>query len=178
MFRMNRGADMRSATILVLAVLVTTVSACATAVPYAPTATETASSGSPVAVEHYDWFFDGDESRARLAYGLEASDDLRLGLDCDRGSGRLALSGVAPTGAKAEFHIESGGETERFAAAAEPSQLHDGVFLSAETRADAPVFQRFRRTGWLALWQDGKRQAYAPHPDSTPNIERFFALCG
>ena len=126
----------------------------------------------------HDWFFHGDETSARLAYGLEESDDLRLGLDCERGSGRLALSGNAPAGARAEFRIESGGETERFAAKAEPSELHDGVLLSAEARADSSVFQRFRRIGWLALWQDGKRQAYAPHPASTPNIERFFAFCG
>jgi hypothetical protein len=77
-----------------------------------------------------------------------------------------------------EFHIESGGETERFPAEAEPSQVNDGVFLSAEAPADAPVFLRFRRLGWLAMWQDGTRQAYAPHPASAPNIERFFAFCG
>ena len=169
---------MRGPTILVLTLLAATLSACATAGPKAPSTTDTASSGSPAPVENYDWFFHGDETSARLAYGLEESDDLRLGLDCDRGSGRLALSGNAPAGARAEFQIESGGATERFAAKAEPSELHDGVFLSAEARADAPVFQRFRRIGWLAMWQDGERQAYAPHPASVPNIERFFAFCG
>lgn len=169
---------MRGPTILILTVLAATLSACATAGPTAPSPTDTASSGSPAPVENYDWFFHGDETSARLAYGLEESDDLRLGLDCDRGSGRLALSGNAPAGARAEFRIESGGETERFVAKAEPSELHDGVFLSAEARADAPVFQRFRRIGWLAMWQDGEREAYAPHPASAPNIERFFAFCG
>ena len=169
---------MRSPTILMLTVMTAIVAACATAGPTATSTTDTASSGSPAPVENYDWFFQGDETSARLAYGLEESDDLRLGLDCDRGSGRLALSGNGSAGARAEFRIESGGETERFAAKAEPSELHDGVFLSAEARADAPVFQRFRRLGWLAMWQDGKRQAYAPHPASAPNIERFFAFCG
>ena len=169
---------MRGPTILVLTVLAATASACATAGPTAPSAMPVASSGSPAPVADHDWFFHGDETSARLAYGLEESDDLRLGLDCERGSGRLALSGNAPAGARAEFRIESGGETERFAAKAEPSELHDGVFLSAEARADAPVFQRFRRIGWLAIWQDGKREAYAPHPTSAPNIETFFAFCG
>lgn len=169
---------MRSPTIIVLALVAVTVSACATARPALPVATDTASSGSPVPVPDYDWFFSGDETSARLAYGLDESDDLRLGLDCDRGSGRLALSGNGATGDKAEFHIEAGGETERFAATSEPSELHDGVFLSAGAPANAPVFQRFRRIGWLALWQDGKREAYAPHPASVPNIERFFAFCG
>jgi len=169
---------MRSPAILVFALLTATLSACATVGPTTYSATEAASSGSPVPVEGYDWFFHGEDSSARLAYGLEESDDLRLALECDRGSGQLALSGIAPTGARSEFHIESGSETERFAAVAEPSQLHDGVFLSASARANAPVFQRFRRLGWLAMWQDGKRQAYATQPASAANIERFFAFCG
>ncbi|KQY66804.1 MULTISPECIES: hypothetical protein [unclassified Brevundimonas] len=167
---------MRSRTIFALTVLAVTASACATAAPEAPTGVT--SSGSPAPVEGYDWFFHADAAAARLAYGLAESDDLRLGLDCDRGSGRLTLSGTASTGARPEFHVEAGGETARFPARAEPSQLHDGVFLSGEAAADAPVFQRFRRVGWLALWQDGKREAYAPHPASAPNIERFFAFCG
>ena len=167
---------MRSPTILALTVLAATASACATAAPEASGGI--ASSESPAPVEGYDWFFHSDAAAARLAYGLAESDDLRLGLDCDRGSGRLTLSGTALSGAKPEFHIESGGETERFPARAEPSPLHDGVFLSGEAPAHAPVFQRFRRVGWLALWQDGRREAYAPHPGSAPHIERFFAFCG
>lgn len=169
---------MRSPTILALAALALTASACATAAPTATAPASAASGGSPAPVEGYDWFFQVDEETARLAYGLAESDDLRLGLDCTRASGRLSLSGIASEGAKAEFHIESGGETARFPAGSERSQLHDGVILTAEAPADAPVFQRFRRVGWLALWQDGTRQAYAPHPLSAPNIERFFAFCG
>lgn len=129
-------------------------------------------------VADHDWFYHRDGEEARLAYGLAESDDLRLGLDCRQGSGRLALSAVGGPDAKPEIHVEAGGETERFAARSEPSQLHEGVFLTAEAAADAPVFQRFRRAGWLALWRNGERQAYAPHPESAPNIERFFAFCG
>jgi hypothetical protein len=85
---------MRSRTILALAVLALTASACATAAPDAPSLD--ASSGSPAPVEGYDWFFHADEDAARLAYGLAESDDLRLGLDCTRASGRLSLSGDGP----------------------------------------------------------------------------------
>lgn len=167
---------MRHPSILALVALALTASACATAAPDAPAGT--VSSGSPAPVEGYDWFLHTDDDAARLAYGLAESDDLRLGLDCARASGRLSLSGVAGATAKPEFHLESGGETERFPARSEPSELHDGVFLSADAAADAPVFQRFRRVGWLAVWEDDVRQAYAPHPASVPNIERFFAFCG
>lgn len=166
---------MRIPALVALTGLALAATACATVEPAPPPAAATA---APPPVEGYDWFFHQDAAAARLAYGLEASDDLRLGLDCERASGRLSLSASGPKGAEPEIHVESGGETERFAARSEPSELHDGVFLTAETDTDAPVFQRFRRIGWLAIWQNGARQAYAPHPESAPNIEKFFAFCG
>lgn len=115
---------------------------------------------------------------ARLAYGLKESDDLRIGLDCARASGRLELSAMAADGSDVEILVESPGHTERYPARSEPSQLHDGLFLTADAATADPVFQRFRRLGWLALWRDGTRQAYAPHPATRPDIELFFAFCG
>ena len=169
---------MRARALIVLTGLALGAAACATVETPLEPAPVVVSSGSPAPVANHDWFYHRDGEEARLVYGLAESDDLRLGLDCRQGSGRLALSAVGGPDAKPEIHVEAGGETERFAAQSEPSELHEGVFLTAEAATNAPVFQRFRRVGWLALWQDGERQAYAPHPGSTPNIERFFAFCG
>ena len=169
---------MRAPVLIVLSGLLLGASACATVETPAELAPAVVSSGAPAPVADHDWFYHRDGEEARLADGLAESDDLRLGLDCRQGSGRLTLSAVGGPDAKPEIHVEAGGETERFAARSEPSQLHEGVFLTAEAAADAPVFQRFRRAGWLALWRNGERQAYAPHPESAPNIERFFAFCG
>jgi len=169
---------MRAPALIILTGLTLGVAACATVEAPTEPAPGVASSGAPVPVPDHDWFYHRDGGEARLVYGLAESDDLRLGLDCAEGSGRLALSAVGGPEAKPEIYIEAGGETERFPALSEPSQLNDGVFLTAEADADAPVFQRFRRVGWLALWLDGERQAYAPQPESAPNIERFFAFCG
>jgi opacity protein-like surface antigen len=124
----------------------------------------------------HDWFLSQDQGTARLAYGVEASDDLKLGLDCAAGTGKIDLVALGKTGTD-EIHLESGGETARFAAEAEPSQLHDGDLLTATVEADTPVLQRFRRLGWIAQWVDGQRAAYAPQPGSQINVERFFALC-
>ncbi len=169
---------MRAPALIVLTGLALGAAACATVETPAEPAPAVGSSDLPAPVADHDWFYHRDGEEARLVYGLAESDDLRLGLDCRQGSGRLALSAVGGPDAKPEIHLEAGGETERFAAQSEPSELHEGVFLTAEAAADSPVFQRFRRVGWLALWQDGERQAYAPHPESAPNIERFFAFCG
>jgi len=155
-------------------------SACATVEAPAPimAAEPIASGGAPAPVEGYDWFYHPDEDTARLAYGLAESDDLKLGFDCGRGTGRLEIVTIAAKGAKAEILVESGGDTERFPAASEPSQLNDGVILTASASTSEPVFQRFRRVGWMALWRDGDREAYAPQPGSADHVERFFAFCG
>lgn len=169
---------MRLPALFLLTGLTLGAAACSTVKPTPTAAASPPSASSPAPVAGYDWFYSQESREARLAYGLAESDDLRLGLDCEQGSGRLALSAVGGPGAKAEIHVEAGGETARFAALSEPSQLHDGVFLTADASADEPVFQRFRRLGWLTMWQDGERRAYAPHPGSADNIERFFAHCG
>ena len=166
---------MRPVTLVALSALMLGVAACATA-PAAPL--EVASSGAPVPTEGYDWFFHEDGDDATLAYGVEESDDLRLGLDCSKGSGRLDLSASMATGTPAEIHIESGGDTERYPAKAEPSEIHEGVFLTAEARTSDPVFQRFRQVGWVALWQGQEREAYAPQSGSADRVGRFFAFCG
>ena len=171
---------MRLRALVVLSALAAAAAACATVEPpamdFAPE--PPAGGGAPIPVEGYDWFYHSDEDAARLAYGLAESDDLKLGFDCGRGTGRLEMVAIAEKGAKAEIHVESGGDTERFSAASEPSQLHDGVILTASASASEPVFQRFRRVGWMAQWRNGEREAYAPHPASAANIESFFAFCG
>lgn len=151
--------------------------ACASVETPAPDPMPTPIAAAPAPIPGYDWHYNVQDDEARLAYGLEASDDLRLGLSCGQGSRKLELTANGPHGAR-EIHVESGGETGRFPASAEPSELHDGDFLTAQAPTSAPVFQRFRRLGWLALWQDGRREAYAPHTVSAGDIDRFFSFCG
>ncbi|KPF76494.1 hypothetical protein IP78_13265 [Brevundimonas sp. AAP58] len=148
--------------------------ACASVEPVAAPAPITASTLTPT--PGYDWFLSVDQGAARLAYGVETSDDLKLGLDCETGSGKVDLVALGKTGAS-EIHLESGGDTERFRAEGEPSQIHDGDLLTATADLDTPVLQRFRRLGWIAQWVDGERAAYVPQPGSEINVERFFALC-
>jgi hypothetical protein len=170
--------SMRTPALIVLSALGLGLSACATVeTPVVPTP-GIAAVAAPAPVPDHDWFYHRDGEDARLVYGLAESDDLRIGLDCRQGSGKLALSAVAGPDAKPEIQIEAGGETEKFPARSEPSGLHEGVFLTAEAAANEPVFQRFRQIGWMALWLDGERQAYAPHPGSRPGIEQFFVFCG
>lgn len=151
------------------------LSACASAV-VAPISSGAAS--APMAVAGYDWFFHTDEGEARLAYGLAESDDVPLAMTCRDGSGQIHLNATAPTGSPREVRIEAGGQAGRFAAQSEPSEIHDGVFLTAQADANAPVFQGFRRTGWLTVVSAGQRRALAPQPGSAGKIDQFFEMCG
>lgn len=152
------------------------LSACMTT-PVATNLT-TAAGGAPVPVEGYDWFLNEDGAATQLVYGLHESDDVRLTLACERADGKLEVSAHGPTGGAAEIHLESGGETERLRAKAEALEISEGDWLTATARTSDPVFQRFRQTGWIALWQGGERHAYAPHPASAGRIEQFFDRCG
>jgi hypothetical protein len=133
--------------------------------------------GEPVPIANLDWFLTEDAAETKLAYGRANSDDLRLALTCVPGSGQLSLMQPASKAVN-DIHLESGGDTERFAAVVEPAGVHDGDLLMAEAKTSVPVFLRFRDLGWLATWQGQQREMLAAHPPSKPSVERFFAVCG
>lgn len=164
----------RSPALAVLAVSAAILGACSTATSAPP---HLAVSAAPLPIAGLDWTLTIDTPEAQLAYGTPESDDLRLGLSCRRGDARLEITAARPSPAR-ELLLESGGETERFRVASEPAEVHEGVFLTGEGRTDQPLFQRFRKVGWMAGWQDGRRETYVPHAETAPDIERFFAYCG
>lgn len=142
-----------------------------------PSAT-TAASAAPAPVPGRDWrLIEDPEGETRLAYGGEESDDLALAMDCTPGARKLTLSGPAPDGARPEFSLESGGDTERYAAQSEPAGYADGEWLTAEAASGDPVFQRFRRLGWLAMWRGETREMLAGHDGALAGVKRFFEVC-
>ncbi len=143
----------------------------------APVVQSAAEAGAPAPMPGLDWTYMVDDDEAKLAYGAPNTDDLRLGLECVRGSGQVTITRNALAGEPARFQLESGGETETVAAVAEETPV-EGQFLMAELDVKHPVFQRFRQTGWIAQWLGDRRQMMTPQPASRPKIEAFFAHCG
>lgn len=152
------------------------LAACATNAP-APVANLEAGGPAPAPMPGYDWFLNRDGQEAILAYGIADSDEVKLHLLCQAGSGALELTAASEKPGR-EIHLESGGDTERYPAASEPAGVHDGELLTAQARTKDPVFQRFRRLGWIASWSDEERQIYAAHPAAKAEIEQFFTVCG
>lgn len=151
--------------------------ACATVEkPAAPAPIAAAEPSAPQPIAGYDWHLNTSDGAAQLAFGVAESDDLKLGFHCDAGSGRLDMTAIAPSGTRTIL-LESGGDTERFPATAEPSEVGEGDLLTASTDTDAPVFKRFRQLGWIALWTGDQRETLVPHPGSENRVDRFFALC-
>ena len=171
---------MRARALVLLAGLALTAGACAAVDPPPPAspAAAAAPASTPLPVEGYDWMLTLDGEEAQLVWGVPESDDMALGFNCRRGAGRTGVVTLAEEGAEPVIVLESGGDTGRFPAEGEPSLLHEALILTSEAPTSEPVLQRFRRLGWIAQWHGEERAAYAPHPGSEPNIERYFAFCG
>jgi len=144
----------------------------------APSVASLKTNGAPVPVAGYDWFLNEDPDEPRLSYGLAQSDDVPLSLMCAPGSGKIGLSLAAdPAPARRSITLESGGDTETYAARVEAADMHDGVHLIASAPASDPVFQRFHRLGWLAVWDGDQRAMMAAQPGSEGRAARFLELC-
>jgi len=176
----NTDRPMRARSFLLLTGLGLSLTACATTpvAVVAPATIPIAAAPGPAPIAGYDWFYNASEDEVSLSYGVAESDDVLLDLACITGTGKLMLLHAAAHDHPARIVVESGGDTETYPAETEPSELHDGLFLSATAPATDPVFQGFRRLGWLALLDDEKRQMMAAHPGSEDRIMQFFAACG
>ena len=170
---------MRTRALLVLSVLTVTASACSTVETADPAASpQPAQQGAILPVEGHDWFYWPDGDEASLAYGVDETDNIWLSLSCLRGSGRLGLLRPAGDGDPEVIRLESAGEHQTYPAQSEPSELHDGVFLTSEALTSDPVFQRFRQVGWLAVRDPQTPVAMVPQERSAGRISSFFAFCG
>ena len=167
---------MRLSRLILPLIALSALAACATNAP-APTANVATAGPAPAPMPGYDWFLNRDGPEAILAYGVANSDEVKLHLRCQVGSGALELTAASEKPGR-EIHLESGGDTERYSAASEPAGVHDGELLTAQAKTEDPVFQRFRRLGWIASWSDDERQIYAAHPAAKAGIEQFFTVCG
>lgn len=136
-----------------------------------------APASAPLPVANHDWFFDRDQQELTLAYGIANSDDLKLQLVCQTGTGALELAAVFDRPSRVLL-LESGGDTERYPARSEPAGIHEGQYVTANAKTKDPVFQRFRTLGWIALWEGDNRDTLVAHPTSKATVERFFAACG
>lgn len=162
-------------------VIAMTLAACAapmaTAPGPAPAPASLAPAPAPAPIPNYDWIAHVEADGATLAYGLAESDDVPLMMACRTGSGRLDISRPAET-ARPQLILSSGEAVLSVPVHAEPSELHEGVFLTGEARTAEPALQIFRRVGWISVYEDGRWHGLAAHAASREDVHRFFSACG
>lgn len=155
--------------------------ACATPAPVAPEpsppAATLAPAPPPAPIPDYDWIAHIEADGATLAYGLAESDDVPLMMSCRSGSGRVDISRPAET-ARPQLVLSSGESILSLHVQAEPSELHEGVFLTGDVRTADPALQTFRRVGWISVYEAGRWHGLAAHPASREGVHRFFSACG
>ena len=125
-----------------------------------------------------EWLYNSDGGEAKLAYGTPDSDDAPLMLSCGSGSRRVTVSqdGVEPGRG---ITLASGGRTATLHGQEQADMLNgEGVIVTAETAADAPVLASFRRTGRIALVTRDGRGELPVEPQERARIDQFFSACG
>jgi hypothetical protein len=139
---------------------------------------------TPTPVKGLDWFVTTQGDQAKLAYG-PANADASMTLTCARGTGKLAMTRIEPTGQAGDppiLALASGTAKGHWLATAQPAPAQAGaVELSVTTTTTDPALDAFMRNGWLTpIGADGKPAGpgMAPHAGGEAAVKQFFAFCG
>lgn len=111
---------------------------------------------------------------AKLAYGVPDSDALALMLECDKGSGRVAISDALRQGPP-RLVLAAG--SARTALAVQTEDMAGSTVMTAETSARAPALTAFRRAGALDVTSGETRYRVAADRAQRREVDRFFAAC-
>lgn len=115
-------------------------------------------------------------SEAKLAYGQPNSDMVGVMMTCDRGSGRVLVSGDV-TIDRPVLVLASGRQTTNLKGDAEADPYTGGLWLQAETTTRDAALRRFARTGDLTLKQAGGQLNMSASDSAKGDIQTFFAHC-
>jgi hypothetical protein len=139
---------------------------------------------TPTPVKGLDWFITTEGAQAKLAYG-PANADASMMLTCAKGSGKLAMTRLAPADQAGDppiLALASGSAKGRWLATAQPAAGQAGaVELSVTTTTTDPAMDAFMRNGWLTpITPDGKPSGpgMAPHSGGESAVKQFFTFCG
>lgn len=122
------------------------------------------------------WSLRGDDASMTLAYEMPDTDDVRLAMNCDRGTGRVELWRIAWVRATPEFRLSSGAARALYRATLDDDDLPSIRGGTARTRD--PVLRRFAATGELTLTVDGSAVRMNASRPQRQEIARFFRHCG
>ena len=122
----------------------------------------------------YRWAYLADDGDPRLAYGRPNSDDVVLMLNCQPGQDQVRVSALGLAGQ--EIILTSGKTESRFPAQALEDEMSGSRLLEGRGRTTAPALANFRKSGELAVMNNGRHSLAAASADRG-KVKAFFKAC-
>lgn len=122
----------------------------------------------------YRWAYLADDGDPRLAYGRPNSDDVVLMLNCQPGQDQVRVSALGLAGQ--EIILTSGKTESRFPAQALEDEMSGSRLLEGRGRTTAPALANFRKSGELAVMNNGRHSLAAASADRG-KVRAFFKAC-
>jgi hypothetical protein len=134
--------------------------------------------GSAAMANYGLYYSESQDEGAKLAYGLENSDELSLMLQCKPGSGRVEVFQLYGPVRNGPLVLASAGQRSVLTAKAEATDGPGDTEIRAVTPATTPALVGFKKTGKLDVSGKGYRYSVVARPEGKVEVSRFFAACG
>ena len=122
-------------------------------------------------------YFQDEGASAKLAYGLPNSDDVGLMLECDKGSGRIAVTDIARGPVPAKLILVSGQSRADMPVRAEADAEGGAPILQGAAAIDNPALKGFRDTGQIEVRMGGVHYGVNATAAERIGVARFFSAC-
>lgn len=115
----------------------------------------------------------------KLAYGRDDSDDVRLMLQCQPGSGQIEIIDAGhPEGRAGQMLILTSGRTESaLAPTLQTNEESGSVDVVAHAAPGLPALDGFRRSGDIGVKMGARSYALSATASEKVEIARFFSMC-
>ncbi len=134
--------------------------------------------GSAAMANYALYYSENQDEGAKLAYGLENSDDLSLMLECRPGSGQVHVVQLFGPGRSGPLVLSSAGQRSILDGTALANDETGDNLVQAVTASMTPALVGFRETGKLEVSGKGYRYSVVAKPNGKAEVSRFFAACG
>jgi hypothetical protein len=125
----------------------------------------------------YGLYFLDEGSVAKLAYGLPNSDDVGLMMECDKGSGRIAVSDIARGPIPARLTLIAGQGRADLPVRAEADAEGGSPILEGAARIDNPALKGFRDSGHIEVRMGGMHYDVDATAAERVGVAQFFSAC-
>jgi hypothetical protein len=131
----------------------------------------------PVGNPRFEWFASQYRNTGGLSFAVAETDNVRVAMECERGSRSVRVSAVDPNAAGTQLVIGSGDASATLPATpSNDTMIDDSTYAAAITDVEHPVLQALENSGDLWVWT-AEFPMRASSDDDRDAIAQFFAFC-